>query len=627
MWWIDAEQPASIPRPVHRARLSPGPARGIARPRFGDRGAARACRGERWLLVFDNAEDPRSLRPYWPTTPTGRVLVTSRHPGWGGIGGRLEVAVFTRAESLALLARQVPGIDDETADKLAGELGDLRLALEQAAGYMEVNGTDPQRYLELFRVMREELLAEGDGADHVLLDATWQISLTQLAEDDPAAVQLLHRAAFLAPEPLPMALFDRAGEEPEQALLPEPLGSTLANPALRDKLLGRLHRYALARRDGDVVVLHRRVQAAIRRSLPPVDLDTVEESVLRLLRAAVAGDLGTPENWRVWREVLPHVLAAVGERAERAQPDTTAWLLDRAGIYLRTRGEPGRARPLLERVLTITETAYGPDHPEVAVRLSNLARVWKDLGDPGRARPLLERALTITETAYGPDHLVVAVMLGNLALVWRDLGDRGRARPLFERALTITETARGPDHPQVAVMLSNLATVLGDPGRARPLLERALTIAETSRGPDHPEVATDLSNLAMVWRDLGDLGRARARPLLERALTITETARGPDHPTVAVMLGNLALVWRDLGKPARARPLLERALTIAETGHGPNHPTVAIMLSNLALVWRDLGDPARARPLFERALRITEAAYGPNHPTVALIRHGLENLD
>ncbi|MGW5153000.1 tetratricopeptide repeat protein [Rhodococcus koreensis] len=326
--------------------------------------------------------------------------------------------MFTRAESLALLACRVPGIDDETADKLAGELDDLRLALEQAAGYMEVNGTVPQRYLELFRAMCEELLAEGD----------------------PAAVQLLYRAAFLAPEPLPMALFDRAGEEPEQALLPEPLRSTLANPVLREKLLGRLHRYALARRDGDVLVLHRLVQAAIRRSLFPLDLDTVEESVLRLLRAAAPGDLGTPENWPVWREMLPHVLAAVGERTERAQPDTTAWLLDRAGTYLRTRGEPGPARPLLERALTITETAYGPDHPTVAVRLSNLARVWKDLGKPGRARPLLERALTITETAYGPDHPTVAVRLSNLARVWKDLGDPGRARPLLERALTITET-------------------------------------------------------------------------------------------------------------------------------------------------------------------------------------------
>ncbi|MGW5153002.1 tetratricopeptide repeat protein, partial [Rhodococcus koreensis] len=88
----------------------------------------------------------------------------------------------------------------------------------------------------------------------------------------------------------------------------------------------------------------------------------------------------------------------------------------------------------------------------VASLLSNLAAVWQALGDPGWARPLLERALTITETGHGPNHPTVAVMLSTLALVWRDLGDPARARPLLERALRITEAAYGPNHPTVALI-------------------------------------------------------------------------------------------------------------------------------------------------------------------------------
>lgn len=34
-----------------------------------------------------------------------------------------------------------------------------------------------------------------------------------------------------------------------------------------------------------------------------------------------------------------------------------------------------------ERALTITETIRGPNHPNVGVRLFNLARILKDLGD------------------------------------------------------------------------------------------------------------------------------------------------------------------------------------------------------------------------------------------------------
>jgi hypothetical protein len=67
---------------------------------------------------------------------------------------------------------------------------------------------------------------------------------------------------------------------------------------------------------------------------------------------------------------------------------------------------------------------YGPDHPEVGTDLNNLALVLQDLGEPGQARPLLERALRIAEAVYGPDHPDVGTRLNNLALVVRDLGER-----------------------------------------------------------------------------------------------------------------------------------------------------------------------------------------------------------
>jgi Tfp pilus assembly protein PilF len=55
------------------------------------------------------------------------------------------------------------------------------------------------------------------------------------------------------------------------------------------------------------------------------------------------------------------------------------------------------ARVLMQRALAIDEAAYGPDHPQVATNLNNLAGVLKELGDPAAARPLLERALAIDE--------------------------------------------------------------------------------------------------------------------------------------------------------------------------------------------------------------------------------------
>jgi hypothetical protein len=77
-------------------------------------------------------------------------------------------------------------------------------------------------------------------------------------------------------------------------------------------------------------------------------------------------------------------------------------------------GEPAAALPLNERALAIAEATYGPDHPAVAIYLSNLAMAHEVLGEPATARPLTERALAIAEARLPPDHPHLAVYRKNL---------------------------------------------------------------------------------------------------------------------------------------------------------------------------------------------------------------------
>ena len=173
------------------------------------------------------------------------------------------------------------------------------------------------------------------------------------------------------------------------------------------------------------------------------------EVALGLLRADLPAQImGAPQDWPRWAVLLPHVLTAtshLGSAAGQPDPQTMAdgsWLLDRAGTYLQVHARLTDARALLERALAIDEAAYGPDHPQVATDLNNLAQILRDLGQPEAARPLQERALAIDEAAYGPGHPRVATGLNNLAAILRDLGQPGAARPLQERALAITQAAQ-----------------------------------------------------------------------------------------------------------------------------------------------------------------------------------------
>jgi hypothetical protein len=53
--------------------------------------------------------------------------------------------------------------------------------------------------------------------------------------------------------------------------------------------------------------------------------------------------------------------------------------------------------------LAIAEKTLGPNHPNTATSLDNLAGLLESEGDDAGAEPLYHRALVIAERALGPD--------------------------------------------------------------------------------------------------------------------------------------------------------------------------------------------------------------------------------
>jgi tetratricopeptide (TPR) repeat protein len=73
-------------------------------------------------------------------------------------------------------------------------------------------------------------------------------------------------------------------------------------------------------------------------------------------------------------------------------------------VLLEARGDYTEAEPLYRRALAIDEKVLGPDHPEVANTLNNLAVLLEARGDYTEAEPLYRRALAIDEKALRPNH-------------------------------------------------------------------------------------------------------------------------------------------------------------------------------------------------------------------------------
>src|SRR5262249_37583097 len=103
---------------------------------------------DRWLLIFDNAEDPAALRPLLPGG-RGEVLITSRNPRWDAPAALANLEGLGGDESSALLVRRAPRLSAVDADRVAAVLGDLPLAVAQAAVFLADTPTAVDDYLAL----------------------------------------------------------------------------------------------------------------------------------------------------------------------------------------------------------------------------------------------------------------------------------------------------------------------------------------------------------------------------------------------------------------------------------------------------------------------------------------------
>ncbi len=119
----------------------------------------------KWLLIFDNADEPELLKAYYPRTPRGHILLTSRAQLFDtlGIARPLALEKMDPEEALDFLFKRTARAQSDPAEKnaaeqLAAELGYLPLALEQAAAYIVAKTARFQDYLASYQRQRLALL-------------------------------------------------------------------------------------------------------------------------------------------------------------------------------------------------------------------------------------------------------------------------------------------------------------------------------------------------------------------------------------------------------------------------------------------------------------------------------------
>jgi hypothetical protein len=543
VWWIDAERTELVAEQLTELAVTAGWVGSDTTT--GD--ALRAVRqrllvAPRWLLILDNAPTVVDVAELIPAG-NGHIVITSRSGHGAGIAVPIEVTVFSRSESVALLAEHLPTLAAGDANQLATAVGDLPLALAQAAGLLAETGMPVGEYLsELTDHAADLLTASRAGGYPVPLATVIQTSMGQLDTVDPAAAQLLHLAAMLAPEPIPLSWFTGAPAE----LLGPDLGPVAARPVAFRRSVARLTAYGLARAHQDTIQLHRLTQAVIR------DITGTDPQRAQEFLVAVAPDDGRDlAQWSQWAQLLPHLLAL-----NPVTSDVLRSVTHQALDYLHGRGDHRAMLPLARAWHDHWTVRVGPDDRQSYVTSTFLAVALRALGESEQARHLDEDTLTHRGRILGDDHPDTLLSANNLADDLRALGQHERARQLDEDTLARRRRILGDDHPDTLTSANSLAAdlfELGQHERARQLDEDTLTRRRRILGDDHPDTLTSASNLADDLRALGQ--HERARQLDEDTLARRRRILGDDHPDTLLSANNLADDLHALGQHEQAHKL------------------------------------------------------------------------
>ncbi|MEE1833370.1 FxSxx-COOH system tetratricopeptide repeat protein [Streptomyces sp. SP17KL33] len=619
VWWVPAAQPGLI-----------RPALADLAPRLGlevgeDVGSTaesvlRALRrGEpfdRWLLVYDNAGRPEQLAAFLPTGPPGgHVLLTSRDRTWVNDAGLVEVEVFQRQESTDLLHRLNTGLTASDAEEVARELGDLPLAVAQAAVWLSESSMPVATYLALLKdrlteVLQTTQLPERDYPHSAA--ATWNLAVDELRRVNQAAAEMLEICSFFGPDPIPLRLLYSKAVTKALTL---PSGEPRDEMAVA-QLVRTINRFGLAKSDQSSATLtvHRLVQAVIRDQVDDARKPQARGVVHAALVDADPGDPDVPADWDRYAELLPHLRPSLA--AESPDPEVRKWVTDSVR-YLWKRGLRADGQELAERTLARWKTC-GIGHPDDPQTL--MLRI--QLGNVLRSRGRLEKAYEIDRDTFerfhrtkGPDYAHTLAAAGNVAADLRALGRYVEARELDRKTLDGALRTLGDDHPRTLMYTSNLGMseyLAGDRRAALDLHELAYRQQSEARGRDNFYSLLFASNYARDLRETGSL--REALDLLRTTVQWYEQTLGDSHPETLRTRRNLAVALRRAGDYEQAKKIDEDIHSRYVEAHGTEHTDTLAAACGLACDLAALGEPQRARQLAERAMDRYGAYLGAEHP-------------
>ena len=617
------------------------------------------------LFVFDNVENLDDLRNLTPEGNGVRSLITTTHRlDWNSFGwSPLPVGVFEREQSIALLCERSGDTDRDAANQIAEALGDLPVAVTQAAATAKWGGYTLSDYLDrLSSHPLESSISRLEGDDYpdavgVALFMASEQALEQLKTKHPqqesVAISLLSTISLLAASGTPNRWMLNYSDTPDTI---RDVTSFLASRSIFQKT-----------HDGMKIVAHRLQCQSFRENQLGYKIAEARaiDTAIKLLNNVGTDNPGNTEKGR------EDTLDLVEQLQSISSQDYSQTLFSHPGIaevVARTLNRssdtwiPQVAFSLDQTVTRITRT-LGRDHPYSLILQNNLASTYQDAGRPDLAAPIFEKNLL---SYISQQNLTEASRtLNNLGSSYGSLGMVDEAIHCQERSIKLLETTSQDIATILAVKinLGNSYMLAGRFDDSVRLLESTMKECRDNLGSSTPETIRCKIKLSMAYHNIGQNTKAldllnecaeeaTHTTLLDKVLCLTikeglascnlaagnisgairlqkvalsegERILPADSPTLLELRANLAAYYSKSGDYRKSTSLLEQNLASFAHMQGVATSDVIETRSSLACMYFLAGRQSEAIELNSSTLELCKIHMDPLHPTLLSLHHNL----
>ncbi|CAE6472413.1 unnamed protein product [Rhizoctonia solani] len=617
--------------------------------------------GERWLMVFDNADAlATNVRQYIPTRRHGgSVILTTRLPDLANLAegpdSVCHLSSMSQTDGAILLVKTassgadcLPGDDPQVVAELVKDFGCLALAIVHAGAYISHSpGMTVAKYRSLFLSQRRRMLEEyrklpaaaklDERGDTVY--TTWRICYDKL---QPESRQLLWLIAYLHYDGILEDIFEQA------ALNMHGEYFALPRTELESQAWDCVQRFLLTFLGSDGkwdTVKFTHVMADLR-SYSLIDFD--RKNLMYRMHVLVHDWAKTviPYAPKLAIECTATVLSLSINRKEDAKSlafkrqlglHVTSVLAHNPDIgvnhsnhlqevYLLT-GRWDERLKLLHRVLGVFQQQLGDENLKTWSTMRDLARTYSSLGQPDKALRLQEKALNAYKLLQEAEHPDTLRLMHDLSLSYSQLGRYSEAEQLQVQVLNAQKRVMGVEHTHTLDSMEGLAATYGYLGRhdeAERMQMQALNACKRVLENEHPHTLRSMYNLAWTYSCLGRY--IEAEQLQLQVLNARRRVIGEEHPDTLDSMNALAATYGNLSRHDEAEQLQLHALNTYKRVLGEEHPNTLMSMNNLACSYLAVGQWNKAEELYNKAISGAEMTLGNQHPDTQAYRRNLSVL-